>query len=173
MDDLIIAAIRQRMKTKVTDLNTSPHPILKPSNPVCVAADERQLGFALPPLMKHIYSEIANGGFGPGYGLIGLTNGVPDWAGMTALDVYEDFRSADNDYLKWPFGLLPICHWGCAIISCVDCADQNFRMRMFNPNVAHKGSDEDDWSDCFFEESPSFQEWITAWASGVNLWTRT
>jgi hypothetical protein len=39
-------------------------------------------------------------------------------------------------------------------------------MRIFDPNV-HDG---DDWSDAFFAESPSFEAWITAWASGVDLW---
>jgi hypothetical protein len=166
MDDLIIAAIRRRLKTKLTDLGEPSRSQSKRGDQVDIAEEETRLGFSLPPLMKRIYTEIGNGGFGPGYGLIGLTNGVPDDTGQTAPTIYEQFRSPDANDLKWPNGLLPICHWGCAILSCVDCVDPNFRMRIFDPNV-HDG---DDWADAFFEESPGFDIWIRAWASGIDLW---
>ena len=38
---------------------------------------EQQLGFPLPQLLRHLYAEIANGGFGPGYGIIGVEDGYP------------------------------------------------------------------------------------------------
>lgn len=38
---------------------------------------EQQLGFALPSLLKLLYTQIANGGFGPGFGIIGVMNGYP------------------------------------------------------------------------------------------------
>ncbi|KYG21793.1 hypothetical protein SE92_17345 [Bradyrhizobium sp. AT1] len=164
MDDLIIAAIRRRLKTKATDLGRPPRAGLIPGKTGDMASDERHLRFRLPPLLRRIYADIGNGGFGPGYGLIGLTNGVPDDTGKTAVEIYEMLRSASE--LAWPDGLLPICHWGCAIYSCVDCLDPDFRMRIFDPN----GHDGDDWTDAFFEESLSFEDWITSWASGVNLW---
>lgn len=164
MDDLIIAAIRRRLKTKVTDLGRPPRAGLIPGNAGDVASDEEDLRFRLPSLLKRLYTEIGNGGFGPGYALIGLTNGVPDDTGKTAPAIYEIFRSGPE--LGWPDGLLPICHWGCAIYSCVDCLDPDFRMRIFDPN----NHDGDDWTDAFFEDSPSFEDWIRSWASGVDLW---
>jgi hypothetical protein len=166
MDELAVAAIRHRLRSKITDLHGKPHSTLIRANPVEIANDEAQLGFALPPLMKQIYIEIGNGGFGPGYGLIGLTNGVPDDTGKTGPDIYKQFRETNRKNWKWPYGLLPICHWGCAILSCVDCADSNFQMRVFDPNV-HEG---DDWADSFFEQSVGFERWIRDWASGVDLW---
>lgn len=36
---------------------------------------EQQLGFPLPPLLSLLYTQIANGGFGPGYGIIGAAGG--------------------------------------------------------------------------------------------------
>src|SRR5687767_4174627 len=139
MDDLTIAAIRRRIRTKITDSDG-----FSPADPDGIADDERQFGFAFPPLLKRIYTEIGNGGFGPGYGLIGLSNGVPDDAGNTGPAIYKLFRDGDPEdpHWKWPEGLLPICDWGCAIRSCVDCADPNFRMRIFDPNE-HRG---DDWA---------------------------
>lgn len=167
MEDLIIAAIRRRLKTTFTDLGYDSRSRLITSNPAAVSSDEMRLGFALPSLLKRIYAEVGNGGFGPGYGLIGLTNGAPDDTGRTNPAIYEEFRSSDE--LNWPNGLLPICHWGCAIVSCIDCTDPNFRMRIFDPNVRDKGG----WSDCFFEETAAFSTWIRDWASGVSLWDRT
>jgi SMI1 / KNR4 family (SUKH-1) len=170
MDDLTVAAIRRRLKAKVTDLGGASYSRLRPGDPVEIAADEKRLGFALPPLLKRIYTEIGNGGFGPGYGLIGLTNGVPDDTGRTAPEVYRLMRGVNRDdpNWEWPEGLLPICHWGCAIVSCVDCADPNFRMRIFDPNVH---DDEREWADSLFEESNGFETWIREWASGADLWS--
>ncbi len=36
---------------------------------------EQQLGFPLPRLLRLLYARIANGGFGPGFGIIGAVNG--------------------------------------------------------------------------------------------------
>lgn len=38
---------------------------------------ELLLGFPLPPLLRQLYTQIANGGFGPGYGIVGVMNGYP------------------------------------------------------------------------------------------------
>lgn len=168
MQDHTIAAIRRRIAVKITDLDGFSPARLQTADPNDITNDERQLGFALPPLLKRIYADIGNGGFGPGYGLIGLTNGVPGDTGKTGPAMYRLLCSTDPEdpYWKWPDGLLPICNWGCAILSCVDCSDPSFRMRIFDPNV-HEGHD---WADTFFEESPSFDEWLRAWASGIDLW---
>jgi hypothetical protein len=45
----IIAAIRRRLETKITDIGQSWRPGLIPSEPPNFASDERRLGFALPP----------------------------------------------------------------------------------------------------------------------------
>jgi hypothetical protein len=168
MDEVVVAAIRRRLRAKITDLGGAFYSGLRRGDPSEIANDERRLGFPLPPLMKRIYAEIGNGGFGPGYGLIGLTNGTPDDTGKTAPDIYSRFRDAypDEPNWRWPQGLLPVCHWGCAILSCVDCADSNFRIRIFDPNV-HEG---DDWADSFFEQSNGFEIWMKEWASGADLW---
>lgn len=168
MDDFTIAAIRRRLETKIVDVGEASPSKLRSGIPVEIANDERQLGFTLPPLLKRIYVEIGNGGFGPGYGLIGLTNGAPDDTGKTAPEIYSSLQGGpgDDPNWKWPHGLLPICHWGCAILSCVDCQDPNFRMRIFDPNAYEEG----DWADSFFEESNGFGIWIREWASGVDLW---
>lgn len=168
--DNLVAAIQSRMNLRATDLGGAAPLRLQPAEPFDIASDEQRLGFTLPPLMKRIYTEIGNGGFGPGYGLIGLTNGVPDDTGHTGPEIYESFRKQDPEDAnwQWPIGLMPVCHWGCAIYSCVDCTSSNFRMRIFDPNV-HTG---DGWEDSLFEECDSFEAWMGAWAAGIDLWAQ-
>jgi hypothetical protein len=142
---------------------------LKPAKSSELEADEEQLGFELPSLLKRIYLEIGNGGFGPGYGMIGMSSGVPDSMGKTAPEIYRLLRSKslEDPVWFWPDRLLPICEWGCAICSCVDCAVPNFPIRIFDPNLHN---DAELWSDAFFDEAESFEAWITAWAFGADLW---
>jgi SMI1 / KNR4 family (SUKH-1) len=40
-----------------------------------LVAAEQALGIPLPPLLRTLYSQIANGAFGPHYGLIGALAG--------------------------------------------------------------------------------------------------
>jgi hypothetical protein len=42
-----------------------------------VRATEEALGFALPTALRAVYLGLANGGFGPGYGLVGASCGAP------------------------------------------------------------------------------------------------
>jgi hypothetical protein len=131
---------------------------------------ESRFGFPLPPLLKRLYMEVGNGGFGPGYGLLGLGDGFRDDQGDTALESYELRRETDPSELgwNWPAGLLPICTWGCAIYSCIECSKPTaFPMVIFDPNV-HVSR----WDECLFPECESFDEWIAIWVGGGNLWDR-
>lgn len=136
-----------------------------------VVADEQAVQLLFPPLLKKLYSEIGNGGWGPGYGLLGLTGGATDDVGDTAVQSYLARRRVNNkDPLwQWPSGLLPICHWGCAIYSCIDCQRPSFPMVCFDPN-AH--DDSSNWSDAFYPEGVGFDRWIKLWAEGHDLWDR-
>jgi len=66
---------------------------------------ERRLGCRLPPLLAELYKTIGNGGWGPGYGLMGIVGGLEGEAGDgTAVDLYEVFRGDDPEDpgWKWP-----------------------------------------------------------------------
>lgn len=137
---------------------------------VGIAADEARLGFVLPPLLKRLYAQVGNGGWGPGYGLIGLSGGMPDDTGRTAVEDYllrTSGPNPDEPDWRWTEGLVPICHWGCAIYSCVDCLQQRSPMILFDPNV-----DAPSLADAFFPEQVNFDEWIGLWADGIDLWDR-
>jgi hypothetical protein len=52
-----------------------------PATPEDVQATEQALGFALPPLLRAVYLQVANGGFGPGTGLTGGARRIRLWPG--------------------------------------------------------------------------------------------
>ena len=126
---------------------------------------EKTFGHPLPDLLKTLCETVANGGFGPAGGLLPLTEGRPDEKGRTSLglwQIYSKEGSADPSW-HWPDGLLPVCHWGCAIYSCVNCLDRKFTMVTFDPNQ-HSGKDS--WDRCYFRDSRTFDEWMKDWVEG-------
>jgi len=137
-----------------------------------LAQAEALLGFPLPPLLKSIYLEVGNGGFGPGYGLFRLHNEEDPGALRTdsLITTYLALRSLTPEQFTryWVNGededksrprVLPekvvmICEWGCNIYSYLDCStfgcpvlrlDHNTSMRKLTP------------------ESPSFSQWLDDW----------
>ncbi len=111
-----------------------------------------------------MFSLVANGGFGPGYGLLGLDGGATDDQRGTAVDGYVRRRSYNARHgWYWPERLLPICHWGYAIYSCVGCEPgEGLRMIRYDPN---RGS----WMQ-FRDEGRDFVEWVHDWLDNADLW---
>jgi hypothetical protein len=143
-----------------------------PITPSLLIASENALGFQVPHELKRLYAEIGNGGFGPGYGLLGLLGGAVDDLGETAVQKYAALRehSTEDGAVPWPLALLPICNWGCAIYSCIDCSTLRYSMEIFDPNPHEDHCTH--WSDAFFSESCDFYGWIELWATGTDLWER-
>ena len=70
---------------------------------------ERQLGGPFPPPLRQLYSEVGNGGYGPGYGL------------LTAQDAVERSRAWLKMYAEPPeHQLLPLAYWGCTVYSVME-----------------------------------------------------
>ena len=129
------------------------------------------LGFTPPALLVSLFRQVGNGGFGPGYGLMGLNNGSPDDQGNTAVSLYTYFSwedPEDPDW-TWPERLLPICNWGCAIYSCLDCREENPTVVIWDPNVWQTGTPPED---AMRRMDMKLSEWLAAWANGEDLWTR-
>lgn len=144
-----------------------------------MAYAEDKIGFRFPRLLRALYLEIGNGGFGPGYGLrplftlrrFGRDGESTDYGVISLyLDMYEASRASDirdddgSDnssarIVPWPAMLLPIVEWGCAISSCVDCSAAPYRVLR-----------DDSESPCRSLEHESFEEWWLHWLNGKDWW---
>ena len=146
---------KRRIDLEVHD--TPPQPL---SEPDFLTGLERDLGFALPSLLKTLYLEVGDGGFGPGCGMFGARSG--HWLSDEPFTLAETYHV--NHKGNWPDKLVPICDWGCAIFGCIDCASGEYLMVTSDPN---------EYLTEFWPEGISFRDWIEAWADGVDVTPRS
>ena len=143
MDDLINSIVEHARMSETT--NTEKYP---PITADVIAETEAKLGFPLPELLKRCFTEFSNGGFGPGYGVIGI--GTVDHGAMGDLvEIYKQFETDDDP--DWQKGMLPFCGFGCAIFSCVDCFDPDLTVYTYEyPDLNNEGIGLEDY----------FKRWI-------------
>jgi SMI1 / KNR4 family (SUKH-1) len=132
-----------------------------------LAEAETLLGFRLPRLLGRMYTEVANGGWGPEYGANGLIGGARADLESGLVDWYRTMRAAGPDdedpaWPGWPEGLVAVCHWGCAIWSCVDCNSADGRVVRFDPNPFGPES----WSGAWTVERPTLADFLRDWLTG-------
>jgi hypothetical protein len=121
-----------------------------PASAEAILATEAACGVALPRLLARLYREVANGGFGPAYGLLGVADGHRDDRGRT-------IWRWDHD---GPAALLAICHWGCGIYSLVDASDRGARMWGYDPNPGPA----DDRA--LYPQPYGLATWLARWLEG-------
>jgi hypothetical protein len=139
-----------------------------------IAITEAALGYSLPPLLRALYTHVANGGFGPGYGLvtIGHSPGDDEQDGAwerdekpidltTYASKHGSLDCVEVPFNMWPTNLFTLCHWGCAIFSYLDCA---------SGRIFWEEAGEDAYIFC--SQAASLYEWLDLWADGVDFWTR-
>ncbi|MEV7986846.1 hypothetical protein [Micromonospora sp. NPDC085948] len=143
---LVVRGSQEHLAALAADA-VDPLPPLEPASVHAVDDAERLLGHPLPPLLRRIYLEVANGGFGP---VLGVAGGGTDDLGRTAVDLLSP---------REPAGLLPIGYWGCAIYSYVDCLGRGAMMWGFDPN---SGLGEHS----FYAEGISLVDWLDGWLRG-------
>jgi hypothetical protein len=173
MSELLLTKIARRAADRRTQIDMGEQSVPRIALPLKKSeaeASEQALGFSVPPLLTQLYEKVGNGGFGPGYGLMGLVSGATDDQGHNSVDAYKCYASADpsDPSWTWPEGLLPLCHWGCAIYSCVACKTDGHPIVIFDPNM-HESS----WAQCFIQTKQNLESWLVAWAAGTKLWDET
>lgn len=163
MDDIISAFAKHC--SLISKHRTVMQTKYNPANIREVEEAEDLLGFTLPILLRRIYLEVENGGYGPGYGLAGVGNGAPLEDDMM-VDRCLSWRDPPPgyEYWKWPRGYLPICHWGCAIYSVIDCNLPSAPIYRFD---AGEYRAEKRLEDVISLERDSFGMWITDWINGA------
>lgn len=132
-----------------------PLPRIPPATLSAVERAESLLGAALPEILRRLYLETSNGGFGPAYGILGLDDGFRDDMKRTAVDILE----SRHDWPGMPDNLFPLCHWGCAIYSFVHCPSE--RIFGWDPNPVAPHDDVP-----FFEQECTLPSWLAAWLDG-------
>ncbi|MFI6728248.1 SMI1/KNR4 family protein [Streptomyces sp. R-74717] len=149
-------------KTARTTPRREEYPLPAPLPAEGVARAEAALGFALPPLLTALYTRIANGGFGPEYGLMPLIGDrAPDGEESAVAQYLAHRRSATEEgEWPWPEGVLPICSLGCGMYSCVDCRSEHTTVLLFEPNA-------DEPEHAWYVDQPDLAQWLRNWLDGT------
>jgi hypothetical protein len=145
-------------------MGSEPFIVFPPVSAAQVRDAEAALGFPLPALLRDIYVNVGNGGFGPGCGLFGLQGG--DRRRWNAVDLYHSFRHRHTSHERCGEKLLPICTWGCGYFSCIDCALPSAPVLAFDEGAHGHGP----WGCAFGLHAASFEEWMQRWVKGEDLW---
>ena len=133
-----------------------------PADEATVAAAEAALGVTFPPLRRRLYTEVANGGFGPGATGIGLAGGRPDDDGQTVLDVHADLLDVPEIGPDWPAHLVPVFRLDLACYGCVDTRDPAGPVVELDFDALDL-DEPSSWDDALTLVAPSLESWLRAW----------
>ena len=169
-DTELIQAIRQRAISRRVECESKGLQLHPPATEATIRIAENRIGFKLPSFLRLVYMGVGNGGFGPGYGIVGLEGGFLD-DGRDITGVYESLSEKDDSDPQWlwPAFQVPICTWGCAIYTCVDAFTDEGEVYTFDPNGHEIG---EPIARLFARTHESIKSWFRDWANGVPLWDK-
>ncbi|WP_182907445.1 hypothetical protein [Microbispora sp. H13382] len=84
--------------------------LLPPASPEAVDEVEQVIGHPLPPLLRRLYLEAANGGFGPRDGVLGVAGSEYEHH-VEAADILSFYRDSRDEFP----GMLWLFDWGYGI----------------------------------------------------------
>lgn len=150
-DELIAAVAKRRLSANRTDSGSASLRLFAPVSPAVVAEAEKAMGLRFPPLLSRLYCEVGNGGYGPGFGMLGLPGGYHD----------GDTRCLPQLYLQWrseggSTGLLPLWDWGCGQWSCLDV--RTGRQQVVTESEEGR-----------FVTEYTMHSWMESWVAGTDL----
>ncbi len=139
--------------------------------PADVEFVEQRLGFALPTIVKRLSLEVADGGYGPSWGIYrlkqpaGQAYGYPydgkmsveswHWLDHNA-DDYESPERMEQSLARFPPKFIRYCEVGCNIEICVDCTSDSGAMFVADPNTA-------DHFEAIVPLHQTAEEWLWQW----------
>jgi hypothetical protein len=126
-----------------------------PASQGSIQSAESELGFQLPDLLRRVYGEVADGGFGPALGLLSLASAVA---------LYREMAGGGSAPVRqeWPRYLLPILK-DSAVFFCVDAASPEGRVIVWDPEGLSEFASASEWSDSFSQEAASLEDWLRDW----------
>ncbi|MFI1383156.1 hypothetical protein [Embleya sp. NPDC020886] len=142
-------------------------PLFPPISPAEVELAESRIGRRLPGLLRRVYTEVADGGFGPESGLASLTDGnrTPsdpgDWP--SAVRAHERGRERGM-----PASWLHLTSGGCSMEWYVSL------LAVDNPVLLYdSGGPHPTWDGCPHDglrhATTSLRRWLSTWADGGNV----
>jgi hypothetical protein len=152
MNDVVLQAIRERAldpRTRTDFTEFGAPSLATPASGDSIRTAEQALGFSLWPDHRQLLREVANGGFGPGYGLVGTADGTLDDDGRSLIDLQRRMCPGD-------MRLVPLCDWGCGIWSFLDSRTGSLLTSDDHARL--------------FDLGLGFAEWMTAWSRGTRHW---
>jgi hypothetical protein len=166
MSKVLIRRLQERIRSEPTVAMAVCPPIrrLPPVSIQTIAEAEARLGFPLPLLVRDLYTQVADGGYGPRYGVIQL-------AGHPYTLVESRLRMNEEAVAEWvrPEQLVEFVNWGCLYFSGIDCSHPSCPVFFYDHDRAVGNAT---LVNCLFPESDSLVEWLSAWLAGANLWER-
>ena len=124
-----------------------------PADDATIEAVEAVLRLTLPTAMRRVYAEVADGGFGPGFGLLPLASVVKEYGTLRSPGMMPRGR-------EWPAGLLPVVSqdpgW-----DCIEAATG--RVVAWDPEELSERSSEARFRESFSDVAPSMEAWLAEW----------
>lgn len=141
-------------------------PLFPPISLSEVEKAERRIGRRLPELLRRVYTEVANGGFGPDGGLASLTDGnraprhLRDWP--CAVSVHERNLSEGM-----PSSWLFLTYGGCTMEWHVSLTAVDNPVLLYDTDGYTFGEDPHDG---LCHATSSLRRWLATWADGGDVW---
>lgn len=157
---------RNADRTRATDGGIHPRKPVLPTTVKELQVVEKDLGFDLPDLLKAIYSQVGNGGFGPQYGIVGIKCAPGP---ITLEACYRKMMKLDkeNAIWRWPQHLLPLADFGCGMWCCIDCNSQRHPLFLWDPNDLDEGLSGAEarlnWGSAFWDQGLTLRTWLEGW----------
>jgi len=137
----------------------TPPPLRPPCDHASVDATEAALHVTLPPLLRRLYTEVGDGGYGPGDGIVGVAELV---------DLHHSYAvelAVEQELGEWPAGLVPFCELDQTLMACIDCSEPAGPIVTFE--VEEIDFDEGTgFDEAFAARSPSLEAWLREWLAG-------
>lgn len=169
-DSILVETLRKRLRDQPVGHGVMGQIFTArpPATEEAIAAAEVIFGHGLPPTMRQIHRSVANGGFGPGYGVMGVGGGFEDDQRRNIVSRYQWFQDADPEDPTWVWdrSWIPFCHWGSGIYSVVS-AIAPYPVFLVDPGWKEPGQP---MQSIVFPNDMTFDEWIEGWLNGDDLW---
>jgi hypothetical protein len=152
-----MAARAEELREEMTTPVTAPSP--PPAGEAAVQEAEARIGVALPPFLRRFYLEVADGGVGPGEGLLS-TKGLAD----TYLELLAEPQGELEE--DWPQGLVPVVRRDGGY-DCVEAATG--RVVAFDFDEMEDEDGEVAWGMTFEDLAPSLEDWLDKWVAAPSM----